>query len=294
MSFPSSIDTHIKIDDVMKLLSIFKKLGWRTDIAYDGVSSHKDTFEKFCQFLVCLDEKEIDLVLTLTEDFLHCPSTTYPQLAKEALLQIPEATIDSCGSVFFIPLINPDDLGKTKSSTGMLYGVLRTVIPTIKKLHDKNPISYDNPILLLDNYSMRKNSLVLFFDDFIGSGDTAIEALKYYNDNIKNKSDIPIVVSLVAQSQGKLEIENYGFTHLSAKIRDKCITDSVKIADKSKAIEIIRKIENRMGVEKEYRLGYKKSEALVSMMRIPDNTLPLYWWEKKPNGEKWSGIFTRD
>lgn len=293
MSLLAKVNGNINTTDVAQLMSIFGKLGWKIHTENDSLFCYEDLFNKFCEFLACLNGEERELVLALTEDFLHCPYTVYPKLMKEALLQIPDEIIDECKSVFLIPLIDPKDVGKTKSGSGNLYSLLYTVIPQIKKLHDKKPKSYVNPYLLADKHTTRKDSLILLFDDFVGSGDTAIGALEDYNNKIRKDSDIPIVVSLVSQLEGAINIENFGFQIYSSIIRGKCVSDSDTISNKTKAIKILRKIENQMGVSKDYRLGYKKSQALVSMMRAPNNTLPIYWWSTKPDGESWNGIFRR-
>ena len=40
-------------------------------------------------------------------------------------------------------------------------------------------------------------------------------------------------------------------------------------------------IETSIGVTEDYRLGYASSEALVSMIRTPNNTFPIYWFRNK-------------
>jgi hypothetical protein len=158
---------------------------------------------------------------------------------------------------------------------------------------------YDEPDLIEQNHKGRANSLIILLDDFIGSGDTALEAITYFNDNIRNNSDTLILISLVAQLQGVLKIEEQGYKIFYAHLRARAITDSDTISNKFEALKIIRKIEKRMGITKQtdptkdYRLGYRHTQALVSMIRSPNNTLPIYWWSTKPNGERWNGIFKR-
>lgn len=293
MSLLSSITSQVKIDDVIRLNSIFSKLGWRMHVNDEDIFNYTNIFNNFCRFLACLSEEEINIVLSLTEDYLHCPYTVYPKLMKKALLQIPKNAIDNCNSIFFIPLIDPKDIGKTKSSTGILYSTLHTVIPQIPNIDNKSHKAYENPNFLLEKHGSRKKSIILLLDDFIGSGDTAINALEFYNNKLRNKSDRPIVISLVAQQQGVNKIKKFGFKIYASEIRKRGISDSKKIVNKCKAIRIIRNLENRMTVSKPCRLGYKRTQALVSMIRTPNNTLPIYWWSRKPDGEEWNGIFKR-
>ena len=39
----------------------------------------------------------------------------------------------------------------------------------------------------------------------------------------------------------------------------------------------MKKIENKIPKVSKYRMGYEKSEALISLMRTPNNTFPIFW-----------------
>jgi hypothetical protein len=39
----------------------------------------------------------------------------------------------------------------------------------------------------------------------------------------------------------------------------------------------MKKIEEKLNVEKKYLFGYKRSEALISLIRTPNNTFPVFW-----------------
>jgi hypothetical protein len=40
-------------------------------------------------------------------------------------------------------------------------------------------------------------------------------------------------------------------------------------------------IEKNLDIPDDYLFGYKKSEALVTMIRTPNNTFPVFWYNKK-------------
>jgi len=41
----------------------------------------------------------------------------------------------------------------------------------------------------------------------------------------------------------------------------------------------MQSIERRIkGLEEKFKFGYEGSEALVSMIRCPNNTFPIYWY----------------
>ena len=134
---------------------------------------------------------------------------------------------------------------------------------------------------------MPNTNEALFFlvDDFMGTGKTAEEALNYYID----KRSIPkaqiIVLSIVAQKEAVDYIrEKFEVKVFCPIIRDKGISGHYSSSKRDGAIAIMSSIEDWLGVRSEYRLGYGKSEALVTMLRTPNNTFPVFWLDKKSLG----------
>ena len=44
--------------------------------------------------------------------------------------------------------------------------------------------------------------------------------------------------------------------------------------------ELLTQIENTLGVEEEFRLGFGGSANLITLIRTPNNSLPLFWLDK--------------
>ena len=43
-----------------------------------------------------------------------------------------------------------------------------------------------------------------------------------------------------------------------------------------------------------YTLGYNQSEALITMVRTPDNTFPIFWKTYKKGSQKFDAPFSRE
>ena len=303
MSIFPVTNSNIDFVTIRKLKKIFADKNWHLpneteikgldEIEIEDIFPYQSIYNKFVRLLSCLGKDEQRLILDLSEDFLHCPTLKYRFLFKEALSQISSVEIENVTSIFLIPLLSPREFGQTKSSVEALYSFQYSVLRKIEPFKNKSSFSYTSPLLIRQEHSARKNSLIIYFDDFIGSGETVLNALNFYEWNLKNDTDKVVIVSLVAQENGLQNISQAGYTCYSAIKRNRCISDSEKFENKFKTIRAIRKIENRMKVKKDYRLGYKRTQALVSMIRSPNNTLPIYWQRRTPDGEKWDGIFTR-
>jgi hypothetical protein len=243
-----------------------------------------------------LRDDEQDLILTLTEDFLRCTYFDYPFLMAKALKQIDKNLMDDCKQIILLPLISPKDLSKGKNkSSNFLYPIQHKVIPEDSYLRQ-----YKNKVIAISNinslnlvHGKRQDCLLLFYDDFIGSGQTASEALWDYWINYRVETDFIVVVTLVAQFRGLSLLSRHFFNVYASHVRKRGISDSEKITDVDKALSIMDRIENNLRISKRYRRGYSKSEALVSMIRTPNNTFPAYWWNRTREGTTLPAPFDR-
>jgi len=142
---------------------------------------------------------------------------------------------------------------------------------------------------------------VLFIDDFLGTGDTAIHFWESYiiKDIVKSCPDISFYyIPLIALTRGIENVELHtGFDILSPQIfteewrvfsEKSCIFPEKTSRDKTKKFcEVYGKyLEGR-----DYALGYKDSQALIGLHHnIPDNTLPIIW----SNSYGWYPLFKRE
>ena len=281
---------NLNTDIIKRLRKTFHKLGWKIN-SDDFEEEEETTFDKYCLLLSHLDDEEKDLILTLTEEFLLCSSIEYRGMIKKALELIPLENIETCNEIYLIPLIATKDFGKVKSSTSWLYNCMTEILPKMNQFAGIKPKGFTDPRLLNDRLS-RKNALILFCDDFIGTGDTAIDALDFYNKNLRKNDDMPFVVTLIAQEQGAEAVMDFGFDIAFSEVRKRGISDSSRF-NVSKSLEIMERIESKLRIKKGFNFGYKRSEALVSMMRTPNNTFPVFWASKMADGKRWASPFER-
>lgn len=68
------------------------------------------------------------------------------------------------------------------------------------------------------------------------------------------------------------------YTHLTF---NKGITDNYTEEELSEKLMLMNTIESKIKVHKNEKLGFKGSEALISLIRTPNNTFPVFWKERK-------------
>lgn len=127
-----------------------------------------------------------------------------------------------------------------------------------------------------ERLEMSDNDFLILVDDYIGSGKTLNKTLLELNKNPTVGSKFAIV-SMVIQDQAKLLLEENNISHYYSVLLKKGISDNNNSPHLEKKLELMRTIENKIPKVSRYRLGYEKSEALITLMRTPNNTFPIFW-----------------
>lgn len=275
----------------LKLAEVFKINGWEIQAEDSGTESR---FNRFCERLSILDAKEQELVIELTKRFTVISGVEYLQLIIKLLDRINSESIEifqkTC-NFLVVPLIAPKDFGKTKSSKFMWY-----------YFHDElvkyNPVFVGKKLIYCDvektawAKAVKPNEVVILLDDYIGSGETAVSAIKWLMNRSKIGPRQIVVMSLAAQKMGmnhikqETEVVTYTYHQLTRGIRDNYIGGQLEMN-----ISTMNRIEDKLKIEDNFRFGYNKSEATISLIRTPNNTFPVFW---KPCRKNALAPFSRD
>ena len=60
----------------------------------------------------------------------------------------------------------------------------------------------------------------------------------------------------------------------------KGISDYYSDDQRDGCLKTMAGIEDKLKVDSDFRLGYAQSEALISLIRTPNNTFPVFWKKK--------------
>jgi len=261
---------------LMRIQNIFENNNWAIECSEGSDTSH---FNRFCKRVLDIGEnRKRDLFLELAERYLWIKQEQYMDLLMKTMekLVLNEEKVREADKLYVMPLISPEDREKVKSSSMLTYMfndvVFRYGAFSKYKIELLCNISEVGKKLLEDKV------VLLLVDDFIGTGETAEKCLFSLNveDTLYHKIKI---VSLVAQEEGMQRMLKYGVSVVAYIERNKGISDYYSSDVVSAKVEIMEQIENGMSVKGEFRMGYGKSEALVTMCRTPNNTFPVFWDE---------------
>ena len=94
-------------------------------------------------------------------------------------------------------------------------------------------------------------------------------------------------------------LNQLGYNVISDIFRNKGMSEKYHGVELKDMIKLMEEIEEILGqdekFDRDYKFGYKSSEALVSLIRTPNNTFPIYWYNTKiSNSKKWNAPFPRN
>lgn len=278
----------VSLTDVVKLRALFKKKSW------NNYSNEEYVFERLCKLMDNLSIEQKDLLFELTDDFLWVSNKEYEGLFNGIINQL-ESTINlaNCVNIYLLPVVKVKDRKKNKSALSCVY-LFRGLLSMNKNFnHIKIEISEDYDSLKKMNFKNDETDLIILIDDFIGTGDSFADCWEDLLNNKTINTKNSILISIVIQSDGFDYISNkFGLTIYYSDKRNKGITNKYSEPQLSEKIRIMKDIE-RYCKAKEFSFGYRQSEALVSMVRTPNNTFPIFWKKCIIRNEKFDPPFLR-
>lgn len=262
---------------LIKINKVFEKNKWLIEDTEDATNS---LFNRYCERILDIGEnKKKDLMLELTERYLWVEEDEYLEYLIDALVKLIalKSNITEKTKIYVMPLISPDDEGKTKSSSMLVY-----LFNSVKLRHNSKLSKYKFEIVdkksEIELYLKEQDAVLLLADDYIGTGETAEKCIMQMMKKGVEPHQLAIL-SLVAQESGINYLEQYGICITSSIIRKKGISDYYEGKMLEDNIKLMQEIETKMSIKEKYKFGYGGSESLVTMCRTPNNTFPLFWEE---------------
>jgi hypothetical protein len=266
------------------------------EFQFETMADGENAFNKLCEMLSELANFERALVIEMLNDYEKIPFQQYPALLSQALTKVDTATLDGVHEVFLLPLLNSADRmrGTSKSGHAVLYIAEHVCLkqhPLLKQIKTTALVSIE--ALERPEFAKREGALLIFVDDFIGSGATCLAAHAEYARRYKRAGDKPLVLTLVGMGAAIKQIEDNGISIICGKTLSKGISDNPRFVDKHDAFLTVDSIEGNLERHSDYRWGYLQSESLVSLIRTPDNTFPMFWCRSRLGGGTWPAPFER-
>ena len=256
--------------------SIFIRNKW----IYDD-SDDEESRDKMIRLGEGLSDEEREMMITLLSKYKKIPLNDYTNQLLELTNLLKPVDYANIKDFYVLPIKRPEDFLKTKSSDNIAYIFCNT--PKIKKhvfFQNKkiNLISYKS-IPETINTSTKKGLILI--DDFSGSGNTAMECLNYLCQECSISKEKIIVMFMCSMKKSFYELKNKNFNVYANYIQEKGISDITDDSMRKTYIELMNNLETRFNFKEHDKFGFDKTESLITFIRTPNNTFPVFWDGKR-------------
>lgn len=262
----------VEIDFVLKLQGIFTKKNWM------GVPNYNHAFESLCNLSSHFEDDEDQKLLffELIEKYDWMSLNDYIYNINNLLEKIFANFSTPIKRFYTFPIIKPEDEGKNKSGNTISY-MIKCNKPFLDFFKNSELIEFTN-FNEFDSLALKDDDYIILVDDFIGSGET-LNACTTRILEINPQLESKILIATIVIHYDTVKNVKFPLFH-NLEVR-KGISDFYASPNKEKNIDLMVKLENKLISGRNFSLGYEQSEGLITLMRTPDNTFPIFWHQYK-------------
>jgi hypothetical protein len=268
---------ELTFEQLLDVYELISQKGWLSENSAQTKILEDKAYELFS---IAESPNEYKLLRALIDKYFLCKE--YMKYSY-ALSNIIEGVFYG-EKVIVIPVSDSD--GKIKSGHSIAY--------ELSSFLDRNLFDDCDVVESLQSFESKiKEYSIIVVDDFIGSGTQFRKFSRECQSRYGvDKGDIYLFsIAIMKGAYSRVLKECYGAS--SCFVFNKAISDDEGLSAQFDAMGAYKNIESRAMVGKNYTRGYLHSEALVTMKRTPNNTLPIFWCSSKSNGSAWPALFPR-
>ena len=276
------------LESISQLNKIFKGKNWSERDIDEYV------FDNFCNLLANIKEGERELIIELAEKYQWISFADYPEKILATLESIEDEKTENLKTVYFFPVIKPEDEGGYKSGQFLMY-LIKAFKKDLKKYSDikfKFVSKFEH--LTDSEFKLKENETIYLIDDYIGSGETLNACLDIMRSNKNITNDKLNIITIAIQKETATNIKDEGISIYSDYFSPKGLSDFNNSPILEEKINIMLEIEKLIPGGNLFSLGYNNCEALITIARTPDNTFPIFWMKHRIGKEKFDAPFSRE
>lgn len=250
------------INAIIDINDLFVRKKWKRD-----EKNKNSLYSRFTETYKSLNVEERRAFMKTADYFTIIDINKCLEDLTSLLETVIEENFPMSKKIFVVPLISGEDSKLIKSGSIIAYFCSSLIMKYSEKIGEKNIICIDQKAIL----NLNKNKKIILVDDFIGSGDQALSVISYLK-NFGFSEENLIILSPYIMEVGLEKIQNKNIKIFYKTKFEKCFN----IKELKKYKKIIQKFEENIGIHGNNRLGFNGSEALISLLRTPNNTLSLF------------------
>lgn len=260
----------------LQVSSIFSKKNWNINASED-----KESLSKMINLGSSLTDDEREMLVALLSKYIKISFNDYVNKLLDSINIMDETKFTGIKDFYILPLKRPEDFKKTKSSDTISYLLCNIPIFRNTKLFlnkSLNLISYDN---IPKKISTTQTKQLILVDDFAGSGNTALQCLDYLNLTMGIPKNKMTSIFMCMMSQSYRILKSNGYEVYSNVLLEKGISDIQDLQIKKKYTSLMNELESKFDFRECDRFGYDKVESLITFIKTPNNTFPIFWDGKR-------------
>ena len=259
-------------DYCINVSKIFSQNKW---ISYEFDNT---SLEKTMNLGKDLSNEQRDLLVYLLNKYVQIPPSQYIIKILNVLSKIDTNSIKNINKIYIAPLKKPEDFLLPKSSDYVSYQFKMPVISNAAIFNNREVIITSINCLPknLQNSSVKKLFLV---DDFSGSGETVFSCLDYLKQEKQILGNKITILLLAGMKDSINKIQQKGYEVYCDLIQEKGISSIIDDIKRNDFTILMNEIEAKyhIDINSEIHFGYNHSESLITLIRTPNNTFPIFW-----------------
>lgn len=256
----------LSYQDIVAIQNLFDHQKWEID-----ESNSASLYNRYIHICKRLENDERELFISLSYQYKIITLNHYQELLASILSNIVRKHLGKKQTIYVYPIKKATDKDHIKSSDLVTYLCKSTKLKYSDAIESKKIITLGSMEQIAAKKKQIGNSLLLIIDDFIGSGRYASEVVEEISRLGIPKEHL-IVVTLYITKAGIKKLRQK-----QCRLEYGDIVESVleRLTETEK--KIIARIEKKIGVDENNAFGYGQSATLISLIRTPNNTLPMFW-----------------
>ena len=261
--------TDLTLQDSIDISQLFEHKGWPID-----EKNKSSLFNRFLRTYRKLEAEERKLFINLSYKYEVVSLSQYQTLLTRVLSQTVKNHLGQKQTVYVYPIKKKEHRDCIKSADLVTYLCNGTNIRYIDELSKKGFVCLGSMDRVKEKLPNIEKSKLVIVDDFIGSGNYATDVVNEIKALGIPVEHIVVVALFITQNAlERLQKNNCSVEY--GEVVEPCISN---LTSSEKAV--LARMEQKIGVDAEFSFGYCQSGALLSLIRTPNNTLPIFWHSK--------------
>lgn len=270
---------NIPYYDALKINDVFKSQNWPIDEL-----NNSSLYNRFLRTYDNLNGNEKELFLKLSSMYKWVTLSEYQKLVVCLMEKTVKKHYGKAQDVWVYPIKKAEHLENIKSADFVSY-----LCNAVQLQH--SDILYKKKFHVLGSMELvrgKKNKFeerpLLIIDDYIGSG-------KYVSEVVDelNKCGVPtnsiVICTLFISEKGLKKVFDSG-VNIEYIESIKSVVSQLSPAERA----VLKQIEDTLGVDETFHFGFGKAANLITLIRTPNNSLPMFWFD---NGRAHNAPFPR-